>query len=133
MPTISGLRDMDGVPVEFLKIVPGGFVVMDVDGNQSLISRHRWDALPAWGTTGNDNVKDARPRPTKAALAIALIGIVLMLCDSCAWLIHHAFAAARMLRKAALKGLRTVQASLGLPAPAATPALDKTMIVRSDG
>lgn len=132
MPTISGLRDMDGVPVEFLKIVPGGFVVMDVDGNQSLISRHRWDALPTWGASKTD-AHAPRPRPTKAALAIALIGLILMLCDACAWLIHHAFVAARTIRDHVVKGPRALQASLGLPAPVAPAALDKTIIARTDG
>jgi hypothetical protein len=132
LPTISGLRDMDGVPVEFLKIVPGGFVVMDVDGNQSLISRHRWDGLPAWGASKTD-MAASRPRPTKAALAIAMIGLVLMLCDACAWVIHNAFVAARAVRHQARKGLRALQSSPGLPAPATPAVLDKTMIVRSDG
>ncbi|QUS38559.1 hypothetical protein RPMA_06715 [Tardiphaga alba] len=87
MTVISGLRDMDGSPVEFLKIAPGGFVIVDIDGEQKLVSRARWDALPIWGRT-KDAARTRRYGPSHDALVIALIGAVIFLCEIIAWMLR---------------------------------------------
>jgi hypothetical protein len=80
---------MNGIPVEFMKIAPGGFIVIDIDGSQKLISRQRWDELPRWASS-TAPVHVDRPRPTQDALVLALVGVVLWICEISAWLIRRA-------------------------------------------
>lgn len=85
MNSIQGLRDLDGTAVEFGKIAPGGFVVVEIDGAERLISRERWDALPHWGTIGAR--RPLLSGPSHGALVIALIATVILICEIVAWLI----------------------------------------------
>jgi hypothetical protein len=88
---IQDLRDLDGVAVEFSKIAPGGFVVVDIDGTEQLISRQRWEALPVWGS--QKTPRRTFSGPSHSALVIALVGLLIALCESLAWLIGRALSA----------------------------------------
>lgn len=74
-------RELDGVPVNFSKLAPGGFLVVDVNGKSSLVSREQWAMLPKWELSARET-RRLLFTASHEAWVIAVLGVILGL--SCA-------------------------------------------------
>lgn len=72
-------RDLDGVPVNFSKLAPGGFIVVDINGRSSLLSKEQWKSLPKWQSSARQRQKSFRA-PSYGAWLIAVLFAVMGVC-----------------------------------------------------
>jgi hypothetical protein len=73
------IRDCDGSPVVFRRIAPGGFVVVDIDGRESLVTRKRWQSLPVWGAAAMAGRRTVG-KVSREAWTIAALFMMLCIC-----------------------------------------------------
>jgi hypothetical protein len=78
---VYATRELGGERARFVRLAPGGVVVADVGGRETLTPRAQWLALPLWQAA----VRQPRRRRagiTPEALEIATLFALVMICET---------------------------------------------------
>ena len=78
---VYATRELGGEPASFVRLAPGGIVVADVRGRETLTPRAQWLALPLWQAAARQPRKQ-RAGITREALGIATLFALVVICEA---------------------------------------------------